>query len=260
MNKKFIIGNLKMYGSIPFYQNLFQNIINLIQNDPLKEVEAALCLPYPYLYLAKELFESTNIAWGTQNIAKDNEGPFTGEVSAQMIKEFGSSYSIIGHSERNTAYCESNKNIAQKFMRIKDYQMCPILCVGETLIEREAGMEKNVVQSQLQELINCGHEIFDNSIIAYEPVWAIGSDMSASPEQAQSMCSFIKEFLTSEELLLANTKKNENKTLKVIYGGSVNEKNALQLLTLDDVDGALIGRCSLDAEKFIKICRSAHQI
>ena len=137
--------------------------------------------------------------------------------------------------------------------------MWPIFCIGENLIEREAGMEKKVVQSQLETLVNHGKHIFHNSIIAYEPIWAIGSDMSASPEQAKSMCAFIKEFVDSE-LDKVNQLGCKNKPVKVIYGGSVNEKNTLQLLSLDEVDGALIGRCSLSPDKFLQICEIAHQL
>jgi len=259
MTKKYIIGNLKMYGSISFYDTFFKKIREFSMHKSLDTIEIALCIPYPYLYLAQQILGNSGIYWGSQNVAKDNEGPFTGEVSAKMLKEFDSQFAIIGHSERNTAYCESDVNIAEKFLRIKEHNMRPIICVGETLIEREAGMEKKVVQSQLETLVNHGKNIFNDSIIAYEPIWAIGSDMSASPEQAKNMCAFIKEFVEGEADKV-NQLGEENKPIKVIYGGSVNEKNKLQLLSLDEVDGALIGRCSLSPDKFLQICEIAHQL
>lgn len=259
MTKKYIIGNLKMHGSISFYDVFFKKLREFSMHKSLDKIEIALCLPYPYLHLAQKILSNSGIYWGSQNVAKDIEGPFTGEVSAKMLKEFESRFSIIGHSERNTAYCESDINIAEKFLRIKEQNMWPIFCIGENLIEREAGMEKKVVQSQLETLVNHGKHIFHNSIIAYEPIWAIGSDMSASPEQAKSMCAFIKEFVDSE-LDKVNQLGGKNKSVKVIYGGSVNEKNTLQLLSLGEIDGALIGRCSLSPDKFLQICEIAHQL
>ena len=259
MSKKIIIANLKMYGSSSFYEDVFAQVKFAHQQLSANDVEIVMCIPYPYLFLAEKIFANSGISWGSQNVAKDIEGPFTGEVSVTMLTDFSSQYAIIGHSERNTAYCESDLNIAEKFKRLKDHHVRPILCVGETLIEREAGMEKKVVQAQLETILSNGPEIFTDSVVAYEPIWAIGSDMAASPEQAQNMCSFIKDFIHSE--VLTNGNDDQKKIpLKVVYGGSVNEKNTLQLLSLDEVDGALIGRCSLSADKFTQICNLAHQI
>ena len=259
MSKKIIIANLKMHGSSSFYEDLFAQVKSTQQHLAASDVEIVMCIPYPYLFLAEKFFAHSGISWGSQNVAKDLAGPFTGEVSVTMLTDFASQYAIIGHSERSTAYCESDLNIAEKFKRLKEHNVRPILCVGETFIEREAGMEKKVVQAQLETILSNGSEIFADSVIAYEPIWAIGSDMAASPEQAQNMCSFIRDFIHSEGKPSGN---NDQKKipLKVVYGGSVNEKNTLQLLSLDEVDGALIGRCSLSANKFIQICNLAHQI
>ena len=169
-----------------------------------------------FLFLAEKFFANSGISWGSQNVAKDIEGPFTGEVSVTMLTDFSSQYAIIGHSERNTAYCESDLNIAEKFKRLKDHHVRPILCVGETLIEREAGMEKKVVQAQLETILSNGPEIFTDSVVAYEPIWAIGSDMAASPEQAQNMCSFIKDFIHSE--VLTNGHDDEKKIRLYSHG------------------------------------------
>ena len=260
MSKKIIIANLKMYGSSSFYEDLFTQVKSAQLKLSGSDVEIVMCIPYPYLFLAEKFFTNSGIFWGSQNVAKETEGPFTGEVSVTMLTDFSSKYAIIGHSERSTAYCESDLNIAEKFKKLKDHDIKPILCVGETLIEREAGIEKKVVQSQLESVLRNGSQIFTNSIIAYEPIWAIGSDMAASPEQAQNMCSFIRDFIQSEVILANQGDDHKKIPLKVVYGGSVNEKNTLQLLSLDDVDGALVGRCSLSADKFTQICNLAHQI
>ena len=187
-------------------------------------------------------------------MAKFASGAHTGEVSAGMLKDFLSLYVIVGHSERNTAYCESDENIADKFKIIKDQGMMPILCVGETLIEREAGIMETVVESQLKAIIErYGAKTFDDTIIAYEPIWAIGSDMAATPALTNKMCKFIRNKINKNIT-------NEVKNLKIIYGGSVNTKNALQLFALESVDGGLIGRASLDVSEFVSICKAATSV
>lgn len=249
--EKIIIGNLKMNGSLDFYSSYFNFVKENLKN--INSLSIGLCIPYPYLFKAEKILKDSNIGWGSQNVAKFKNGAYTGEVSVGMLEDFLSKYVIVGHSERNTAYCESDENIADKFKLIKDKGMTPILCIGETLIEREAGIMENVVESQLKAIIEkYGAKTFDNSIIAYEPIWAIGSDSAASPDQAKSMCTFIRK--------LIHNKKNNIEGLKIIYGGSVNSKNALQLCGLDSVDGALIGRGSLDSEEFVKICQIINSI
>ncbi len=186
-------------------------------------------------------------------MAKELEGPFTGEVSASMIKDFQGELVIVGHSERNTAYCESDENIAEKFNMIKKYKMTPLLCVGENLIEREAGIMEKVVSEQIKTILDLyGQDIFKGSIIAYEPIWAIGSDSAASPEQIEKMCEFIKQ--------LIHTNVRDNDDVNIVYGGSVNAKNAVQLCEINGVDGILMGRASLDADEFYEICNSTHKI
>ena len=190
-------------------------------------------------------------AWGAQNLSKDEVGPFTGEVSAAMLKDFGARFVIIGHSERSTAYCESDENIATKFMQAKKYGLAPILCVGETLIEREAGVMQMVVANQLDTIINTyGASVFANTVVSYEPIWAIGTGLAASGEQAQSMHEFIRGKIAAQDETAAAS-------LKILYGGSVNPQNAVQLFVMQDIDGGLIGKCSLNAEEFSDICRAA---
>jgi len=248
-NKKIIIANIKMNGSLCFNEiylkKIKQNFNNFINLD------ICLCLPYPYLFQAQNFLEDTKISWGSQNVAKFENGPYTGEVSASMLKDFGSKYVIVGHSERSTAYCESDENIAHKFEKIKKYNMTPVLCVGETLIEREAGIMERVVSSQIDAIVKInGAEIFENSIVAYEPIWAIGSDMAASPAQVDKMCNFIKDHIY--KVLNCNFKN-----FSIIYGGSVNSKNAVQLFASESLDGVLVGRSSINIDEFSQICSTA---
>jgi triosephosphate isomerase len=248
-NKKIIIANMKMNGSLSFNTDYLNNIKNNFNN--YKNLNIGLCLPYPYLFQAKEFLRNTNIGWGSQNVAKFEDGPHTGEVSASMLKEFDSQYVIVGHSERSTAYCESDANIADKFKKIKKYNMMPVLCVGETLIEREAGIMERVVSSQINAIVKVyGVEIFENSIVAYEPIWAIGSDIAATPDQVNKMCIFIKELILSKH-------NSEIKNFNIIYGGSVNRKNAVQLFASKSLDGVLIGRASIIFDEFLHICSAA---
>jgi triosephosphate isomerase (TIM) len=215
------------------------------------DVRIVVCVPYPYLAQIQQLLKGTSLAWGAQNIAKFEQGAYTGEVSAQMLRDFGANFVIIGHSERSTAYCESDENIAQKFMVAKRHGLTPILCVGETLLEREAGVMERVVGKQLETIIRMfGGAAFDQAIISYEPIWAIGTGLAATAEQAVSMHTFIRQTVAQADAVAAQT-------LKILYGGSVNPQNAIQLLHQQEIDGALVGRCSLDAAQFIQICQSA---
>lgn len=249
MHKKTVVANWKMHGSLAVNQQLLTAYIEKL--TPLNTVDVVVCVPYPYLAQAKNLLQSTNIAWGAQNLSKDPIGPFTGEVSASMLRDFGARYVIIGHSERATAYCESDENIATKFVQAKAHGLTPILCVGETLIEREAGIMQMVVAKQLDTIIRThGAEVFPDAIISYEPIWAIGTGLAATPDQAQTMHEFIRTKISA----LA---PDAGKRLKILYGGSVNPQNAVQLFAMPDINGGLIGRCSLNAEEFSGICHAA---
>jgi triosephosphate isomerase len=238
-----------MNGSLSFNETYLTTVKDKFNN--FTSLSIGLCLPYPYFFQAKEILVGTKIRWGSQNVAKFEDGPHTGEVSAAMLQEFDNKYVIVGHSERSTAYCESDENIAHKFEKIKKYKMTPVLCVGETLIEREAGIMERVVSSQIDAIIKInGAGIFENSIVAYEPIWAIGSDIAASPTQVDKMCNFIKDHIC----------KNHNfefKNFSIIYGGSVNPKNAVQLFASESLDGVLVGRSSINIDEFFQICSAA---
>jgi triosephosphate isomerase len=248
MGKKLVVANWKMHGNLASNKLLLQAYLERLSS--LINTNVVVCVPYPYLAQAQSMLQNTNIAWGAQNLSKDAIGAYTGEVSAVMLKDFGSSYVIIGHSERATAYCESDENIATKFVQAQMYGLTPILCVGETLIEREAGVMQMVVGKQLDSIINkYGAEVFANSVVSYEPIWAIGTGLAASSDQAQSMHEFIRG-------KVAILNKEASTSMKILYGGSVNPQNAVQLFAMQDIDGGLIGKCSLNAHEFEGICRA----
>lgn len=248
MRRKLVVANWKMYGNLASNQALLQAYIEKL--SPIKNVDVVVCVPYPYLAQAQAILKNTAIVWGAQNLSKDPVGAFTGEVSAGMLKDFGATHVIIGHSERATAYCESDENIATKFMQAKSHGLTPILCVGETLIEREAGVMEMVVAQQIDTVIRLyGAEVFANAVVSYEPIWAIGTGLAATADQAQSMHEFIRG-------RIAGFSQEAATSLKILYGGSVNPQNAVQLFVMPDIDGGLIGRCSLSAHEFAGICNA----
>jgi triosephosphate isomerase (TIM) len=247
--KKLVIANWKMHGNLKQNETLLKDFVATLSG--LKHTQVVVCAPYPYLAQLQSMLQHTDIAWGAQNMAKDEIGAFTGEVSAAMLKDFGCQFVIIGHSERATAYCESDENIAQKFAQAKKHGLTPILCVGETLIEREAGVMEMVVGKQLDTIIKThGAEIFVDAVVSYEPIWAIGTGLAATPAQAKSMHQFIRNKISALNADAANR-------LKILYGGSVSPQNAVQLFAVSNIDGGLIGRCSLNAQEFEGICQAA---
>ncbi len=249
---KTIVANWKMHGNLQQNKALISSYIEFV-ND-LKHILIVVCAPYPYLAQLQSLLEDTPIAWGAQNMAMHENGAYTGEVSAQMLNDFGCKYVILGHSERATAYCESDDNIAQKFMLAKQHAITPILCVGETLNEREAGVMELVVGKQLDTIINnYGAEVFADTIVSYEPIWAIGTGLAAAPSQAKAMHQYIQDKIFRLNEHAANR-------LKIVYGGSFSPQNAVQLCAVENIHGALVGKCSLNAQEFEKICRVADQI
>jgi triosephosphate isomerase (TIM) len=248
-SQKFVVANWKMHGNLANNRALIQHYLTHLSN--LQHTQVVVCVPYPYLAQMQQLLANTNIAWGAQNVGKYEEGPYTGEVSAEMLRDFGAKYVILGHSERSTAYCESDENIAEKFMVAKRHGLTPILCVGETLIEREAGVMELVVGKQLDTIIRMfGAGVFANAIISYEPIWAIGTGLAATAEQAEAMHAFIKNKIATLDLTASNQ-------LKILYGGSVNPQNAVQLFAVANIDGALVGKCALQAKAFVDICNAA---
>lgn len=248
MRKKLVAGNWKMNG------NLAENAALLAAIKPaLAQIEAVVCVPYPYLAQAQAALGGSTLAWGAQNLSEQGKGAFTGEVSAAMLQDFGCTYVIVGHSERRSLYGESDAMVAKKYMAAQAAGLTPILCVGESLEERESGITEQVVARQLEAVIAvAGVASFANAVVAYEPVWAIGTGKTASPEQAQAVHAFIRNKIAGLDPSVADG-------LTIQYGGSVKAANAAELMAMPDIDGGLIGGASLVAEEFVAICKAAAQ-
>ena len=212
--------------------------------------EVLVCVPFPYMSQVESLIEGSNLKLGAQNININSSGAFTGEVSANMIKDFGAKHVIVGHSERRSLYGETSSVVAEKTKAAIDAGLSPLLCVGESLEQREAGKTETVVAEQINAVIELvGIESFDSIIIAYEPVWAIGTGMTATPEQAQAVHFFIRN-------LLGESSENIAQKTPILYGGSMNAGNAVELISCPDIDGGLIGGAALKAEDFLQICKA----
>jgi triosephosphate isomerase len=210
----------------------------------------AVCVPYPYLAQTQAKLSGSTIAWGAQNLSQHAKGAFTGEVSAAMLNDFGCGYVIVGHSERRALYGESDTLVAEKYTVAQAAGLTPILCVGETLAEREDCITEQVVGRQLDAVIaKCGVGSLARAVVAYEPVWAIGTGVTATPDQAQSVHAFIRGKIRELDAAVA-----EN--LIIQYGGSVKGGNAAELFGQPDIDGGLIGGASLSAPEFLAICRA----
>jgi len=239
MRTRLVAGNWKMHGSRASIQALLGSILAGLGDAG--GAECAVCVPYPYLQLVAERLKGTRIAWGAQNVSEHAQGAYTGEVSAAMLAELGCKYALVGHSERRQLYGETDAQVAAKFAAAHGAGLTPILCVGETLAEREAGRTEQVVGRQLDAVLNSSP--FENAVLAYEPVWAIGTGRNATPEQAQAVHAFLRTKVPSETCIL--------------YGGSMKAANAAGLLAMPDIDGGLIGGASLAAEEFLAILRAA---
>jgi len=251
MRVPLVAGNWKMHGSRSANRALLDAVLSGV--DTLNGVECAVCVPYPYLAQAAERLGGTRLAWGAQNLSEHASGAFTGEVSAAMLAEFGCRYVIVGHSERRQLYRETDAQVAAKFVAAQASGLTPIVCVGETLDERDGGRTEATVARQLEAVLSrAGGEAFGRAVLAYEPVWAIGTGRNATPEQAQEVHAFLRERVAASDAAVA-------KGVRVLYGGSVKPANAAAILAMPDVDGGLIGGASLVAEDFVAICRAAER-
>ncbi len=249
MRKPLVAGNWKMNGSTESINKLVKGIRSGM--DSVKNAGIIVCPPYVYIPAVVELLASSGIAIGAQNVAKEQLGAFTGEVSACMLKDIGCQFVIVGHSERRALFGDTNAFAAQKFAAIQQGGLTPIFCVGESLEERDTGKTEAVVQAQLEAVVELlGVAALDQSVIAYEPVWAIGTGKTASPEQAQEVHAFIRGWIAKQDKALADK-------IQILYGGSVKAANAKELFSQPDIDGGLIGGASLDADEFLNICKAA---
>ncbi len=239
-------GNWKMNASKESVNKLVLGILSGMDNVSSKVV---ICAPFPYLSQVEALISHSQVSLGAQNLNINTSGAFTGEVSADMIKDFGAQHVIVGHSERRSLYGETNTIVAEKVKAALDSDLIPLFCVGETLEQREAGETESVVADQINTVVDLvGIAAFLKIVVAYEPVWAIGTGVTASPEQAQSVHAFIRQ-------LLANKSNDVAQQTPILYGGSMNAANANELIACADIDGGLIGGASLKPEDFLQICR-----
>lgn len=257
MRRNLVVGNWKMHGNMQSNQLLLNHLIKGLSG--FKNSDYVVCVPSPYLFQARLLLENTNIAWGGQNVNQHEQGAFTGAVAANMLVDLGCTYVLLGHSERRNLFHENNLTAAARFDAAIRAGLTPIMCVGETVAERDAGLTEVIVASQMDAVLaSMGDQEFAkamhlNMVFAYEPVWAIGSGKTATPEQAQSVHEFIRHRIS---------RRNPEAAAKVriIYGGSVKAANAEELFAMPDVDGGLVGGASLRAEEFVAICRVANSV
>lgn len=250
MRRKLVIGNWKMHGSLEWNRALLEAVKAGLRDA--SNADYAVCVPHPYLFQAQSMLGGSNIAWGGQNMHQFEAGAFTGSVAPHMLLDFGCRYVIIGHSERRGLCHEGDAMIAQKLASAIKLGITPILCLGETREEHEAGLAEDVIARQLDVALNrIGAAGLYHSVVAYEPVWAIGTGRSASPEWSQGVHAMIRQRVSMWDTRVATE-------LRIIYGGSVRVSNAAQLMAMPDVDGALVGSAALVAEQFIAICRAAN--
>jgi len=245
--KKLIAGNWKMNGSLAANDALVRALVRGMEGDAGCSV--AVCVPAPYLAQVQMLRAGSALELGAQDLSQHSEGAYTGEVSADMLKEFGVRYAIVGHSERRQYHFETDALVAEKARAALAGGITPIVCVGETLAEREAGRTEEIVKRQLAAVIHTNGHCISEIVVAYEPVWAIGTGRTATPEQAQQVHAVLRAQLKAAT--------GHADRVHILYGGSMNAANAASLLVQPDIDGGLIGGASLKAADFLQIVRAA---
>jgi triosephosphate isomerase len=248
MRQALVAGNWKMNGNRDSALKLADAVLQGLDGG---KAEVLLCPPFVYLADVARVLKDSGIALGAQNLCAEDNGAFTGEVSGSMLKDFGCRYVIVGHSERRAVFGEDDAWVARKFMAAQKAGLIPILCVGETLAEREAGATHGVVGRQLKAVLDsAGIGAFAGAVVAYEPVWAIGTGRTAKSDQAQEVHALIRGLLAAEDAKIAAG-------TRLLYGGSVKAANAAELFHMPDIDGGLVGGASLDAAEFLAICAAA---
>ena len=249
MRRPIVAGNWKMHGSRAENARLIEEL--LARGPAAPWAVCVICPPFVYLQEAARLLRDSALHLGAQDVCADAQGAFTGEISAAMLKDVGCEYVIVGHSERRLLYRESDQLIARKFGTALAKGLVPILCIGEQLADREAGRTGGVIARQLEVVLElCGAAGFEQAVVAYEPVWAIGTGRTASPEQAQEVHAFIRARIGARDARIAAA-------TRILYGGSVKAGNAAELFAMPDVDGGLIGGASLKADEFLTILAAA---
>ena len=247
MKKQLIAGNWKMNGSVIANEALVKA---LVAGSAQAACHVAVCVPAPYLAQVQGLVAGSVIAVGAQDVSQHESGAFTGEVSAGMLKDFGTRYCLVGHSERRQHHGETDAVVAIKAQRALAAGITPVVCVGETLAEREAGRTEEVVKRQLAAVIHTNGHCISEIVVAYEPVWAIGTGKTATPEEAQQVHAVLRAQLRAAT--------DHAERVLIVYGGSMNAANANQLLSQPDIDGGLVGGASLKAADFLSIIAAAH--
>jgi len=250
MRRPMVAGNWKMHGSLSMVQELTAALkADPITSDP--EVNVAVFPPFVYLPETRACLDGSPIHWGAQNLSEHESGAYTGEVAASMLLDTGCRYVLVGHSERRTLYGETDEIVARKFRAARQAGLIPVLCIGETLEEREADQTEAVIERQLKAVLDSETiQELGTGVIAYEPVWAIGTGKTATPDQAQAVHQFIRGKLATHDAIIADS-------MTILYGGSVKGSNAADLFGMPDIDGGLVGGASLKAQEFLEIVRSA---
>jgi triosephosphate isomerase (TIM) len=246
MKSKLIVGNWKMNGGLQANSDLLLAIQSGMSETSCR---AAVCVPLPYLAQMQTLLQGSALAWGAQDVSAHQSGAYTGEVSASMLRDFAVRYCIVGHSERRHYHGESDALVASKVQCVLSAGITPIVCVGESQTERAAGQTEAVVKRQLAAVIHANGHCISEIVVAYEPVWAIGTGLTASPEQAQDVHALLRQQLQAAS--------SQAERIAILYGGSMNAENASSLLAQPDVDGGLIGGAALSANDFLTIMASA---
>ena len=250
MRSKFVVGNWKLNGSLAGNESLLKGLLGELGRESLP-VACAVCVPTPYLWQVRALLEGTGVAWGAQDVSRFDKGAYTGEVSGGMLVEHGCRYVLVGHSERRSLFGETDEIAAEKYVAARKAGLTPVFCVGETLDERDRGITETVLARQLDALVEkYGVVGLDGGILAYEPVWAIGTGRTATAQQAEDAQRFVRERIAAKEPEVAAR-------LPILYGGSVKPGNAAELFAMPNVDGGLIGGASLMAKDFAGIWRAA---
>ncbi|RDH90027.1 MAG: triose-phosphate isomerase [endosymbiont of Seepiophila jonesi] len=250
MRRPLVAGNWKMNGSIESVRELLEGL--KVGAGEVKNAEMAVCPPAVFIPQVQEQLSGSVIAWGGQDLSVEASGAFTGEIAASMLNDFSCKYVVVGHSERRTYHGESDELVAKKYAAARAAGLVPILCIGETLEEREQGITEDVCARQLNAVIELeGVEALAGGVVAYEPVWAIGTGKTATPEQAQDVHAFIRGQVAGKSGEVAEG-------LRILYGGSMKPDNAKELIGKPDIDGGLIGGASLKAADFLGICTAAN--